>query len=89
MACCPHCAGTGQVPDAIDTATQLRTACNDRGIWRSADDRVREADAAEFLGWQPKTMRNRRYEDAPIPFVIRQGRPLYSIADLAAWIDAA
>lgn len=84
MACCPHCGGTGSVPDAKPALIdQLRAACVARGTWVSPDERVREADAAELIGWQPKTLRNRRYADAPIPFVMRGGRPLYALSDLA------
>lgn len=88
MACCSRCGGTGQEPgpSPSDLAETLRLACIERGIWVSPDGMVREGDAAGLIGWQPKTMRNRRYADAPIPFTTRQGRPLYALDDLADWL---
>ena len=87
---CPHCNGTGLLqPSRAALLDLMRTACRDRSIWLSPDDRVREADAATLVGLQPKTLANRRYEDAPIPFVMRAGRPLYALADLAAWMASA
>jgi hypothetical protein len=55
-------------------------------MWLSYDDRVREADAADLIGLKVKTLRNRRYQDAPLPFLMRGGRPLYSLSDLAAFM---
>ena len=82
-----HCPTCGQaLPDATaqpDTLEQLRDACRERGIWVSPDGRVREADAADLLGRQPKTLANWRYGDQRLPFVIRAGRALYALEDLA------
>ena len=86
MPICPNCGGTGHISEtAEDRADQLRRACSERGIWVSADDRVREESAADLLGVAVKTMRNWRYGARPIAAVTRSGRPLYALADLAAW----
>lgn len=81
--CCPAC---GQLLPQADPVEQLREACRSRGVWLSYDDRVREADAADLIGLTVKTLRNRRYQDAPLPFVMRLGRPLYALTDLAAFM---
>lgn len=87
--CCPHCGGTGLAPEPVQTADAteaLRAACRERGIWLSHDDRVREADAADLLGLAAKTLCNWRSADRRLPFEPRNGRPLYALVDLAAWL---
>lgn len=88
MACCSRCGGSGVEPGPIqaEIVESLRVDCVARGIWVSPDGYVRETDAATLVNWSPKTMRNRRYSDAPIPHISRQGRPLYALADLAEWM---
>jgi hypothetical protein len=73
--------GTAEVP-------RVREECERRGYWISHDGRLRERDAAELMGLAQKTLRNRRaLKDPNLPaFVKRRGRPLYSIASLAAWL---
>lgn len=90
-ACCSRCGGTGIEPghSSGDILETLRAACIERGTWVSPDGMVREADAANLIGWQTKTMRNRRYTDAPIPYATRRGRPLYALSDLATWLARA
>lgn len=81
---CPQCGCCLQSPvDLAGSVEALRTVCRARGYWLAPDDRVREDTAAELLGIAPKTMKNRRYEGAGLPHVIRAGRPLYALADIA------
>lgn len=91
MACCSRCGGTGVEPgpvqaDATEKIESLRAECVARGTWVSPDGYVREAGAADLIGWSTKTMRNRRYSDSPIPHITRQGRPLYALTDIAEWM---
>jgi len=88
MTCCARCGGTGEEPGAspAEMVEHLRATCRERSLWVSPDGMVRETEAADLIGWQTKTLRNRRYADAPIPFTMRAGRPLYALSDLAAWL---
>lgn len=67
---------------------QLRSACRGRGTWVSADDYVRECDAADLLGMRAKTLVNRRANGSALPHIKRAARPLYSLATIAEWIIA-
>jgi hypothetical protein len=82
---CPHCEGTGHLPEADPTA-QLRAACRANGFAISGDDRVREDAAAALLGIEPKTLKNWRYQlDPRTPaWVKRNGRAMYELAAIAA-----
>ena len=88
---CPHCHGTGylQPPDAGELLCDLEAACRERGHWISPDNRVREDAAADLIGLAPKTLRNWRSTDAPLPYILRKARPLYRLEDLAEYLAAA
>jgi hypothetical protein len=90
---CPTCGRPHTDPPSDpDEATQLlaalRFTCVERGIWVSPDHRVRERDAADLMGYRPKTLRNlRALNDPKLPeFEIRAGRALYSLAAIAEWM---
>jgi hypothetical protein len=80
---CPHCQGTGHLPDPLGG---LLAACQAKGFAISWDNRVREDVAAALLGIEPKTLRNWRYSlDPRTPaFVKRNGRAMYELAAIAA-----
>ena len=87
---CEHCHGTGWAADC-DAAThleKLRSFVRERGFWISADERVREAVAAQLLGLKPKTLENWRGAGARLPHIKRGGRPLYALVDLAGHLAA-
>ena len=69
-------------------AVLLRAECERRGTWISPDGRVRERDAAILMGCSAKRLKNRRAElDDRLPsFVKRNGRVLYSLVSIAAWM---
>lgn len=85
---CPACGHCLRDAEALaERVEALRAACRTRGHWIAPDDRVREDAAADLLGYSPKTLRNRRYEGAGLPFVTRAGRVLYALADIAADLE--
>lgn len=89
MRVCHHCHGTGlaPAPARADIIAALRQAAEDRRMVITFDGRVSEADAAELIGVALKTLRNRRYDDAPVPSIKRGGRIWIAIEDLAAFAD--
>lgn len=86
---CPHCNGTGQVPDQ-DPVAKLRAWCMENGHHISPDDSVYEEAAATILDRKPGTLRNWRTSGGPLPFHRsgRTGRVRYSLEDLAAFLEA-
>jgi hypothetical protein len=61
----------------------LRQACARDRIQVDHAGTVAERDAAALLGLRPKTLKNRRHTDCPIPFVMRGSHPRYSLGALA------
>jgi len=88
---CEHCHGTGlaAAPDAATMLEHLQAAVRARKIWISPDERLREADAADLLGLKRKTLENWRGAHAPLPYIKRNGRPLYALLDIAKHIAAS
>jgi len=85
--CCPTCGhpiAAGDA-DARDALTLMRAAALMAGIQMTWDDHVTERDAARLLNRAPRTLRNRRALDRPLPFRKRAGRIEYALADLAGW----
>ena len=82
---CPHCHGTGVLPNGLDdTAAELRKSCSARGIVVAPDDTVSEPDAAKILNRSPFTLRNwRLYEDGGPAYTLSGVRARYSLSALA------
>jgi len=45
-------------------------------------------EAAQRLGWHPRTLANARWRGSGPPYVKVGGRVRYRLTDLAAWLDA-
>ena len=86
--CCPNC---GWRPPADEVALErkleeLRLACSRGGITIGLMGTVTESDAARLLDRKPGTLRNWRYGEGSLSFVMRNGRVRYALADLANWL---
>jgi hypothetical protein len=84
---CPHCHGTGFLPNgADDSEARLRQACEAMSIAVAWDGSVDEAGAAAILNRAPNTLRNWRMTGRPLEFE-RSGRLIrYRLAELARFI---
>lgn len=71
---CPHCQGTGRLPDA-DPLEHLRAACCANGFPVSWDGRVREDATAALLGIETKTFETGAIRSTPRV----TGRPILSL----------
>jgi hypothetical protein len=89
--CCPTCGhAIASLPDPdADALTLMRAACVTMQIVRSWDDHVSERDAAKLLNRSPKTLRNRRALDRPLPFRRRGGRVEYALIDVCRGTEMA
>lgn len=65
----------------------LRAKCKILGLSVSADDHVREADAAKLIGRAKKTLRNRRAAVPLLPSIHRNGFVEYALADIAVMLN--
>ena len=82
---CPHCHGTGWAQQ-VDSATMLeymKEAVRKKQYWLSPDECVREAVAAELIGYAQCTLQKWRSQHRPLPYITRGGNPLYALSDLA------
>ncbi len=87
MSVCPHCGGTGHLPDT-DPVDALRRWCVERNIWVGPAGDVSEATAAVMLGRQPATLRSWRNVDGKLPYRKVAGRIRYRIDDIAKLIES-
>ncbi|MCY1303562.1 hypothetical protein D9M70_532760 [compost metagenome] len=72
------------------TIENLLTACRERSIDVSADQRVSEAGAGELLGYAPGSLKNMRSLGVAPPHYKRPisgSRISYRLSDLAEWLE--
>jgi hypothetical protein len=79
---CTRCHGSGREPDEI---AELAAWLERRGHRIDLDGTVDSRAAADALNCAPSTLRSRRCYFASPPYVLRNGRARYRVADLAAW----
>lgn len=85
MTTCPHCNGSGVLPDdpiAMRVA-EYRAHAQRQGFSVLPGDRVFEDAAAALIGRAPKTLSNLAHGAAPIPFTRSGARRCYALRDLA------
>ena len=91
---CPCCGppwGEDPKPPPEDAASLLRVECAMRSIPIIGAGFVDSAGAAALTGYSEKTLRNWRAGEARNegpPVIRKRRRPLYPLADLAAWMEA-
>lgn len=79
--------------DALTEATllMLREAVRESDMPMTGDGRVREADAAQLLGYDSRYLKQLRQEGRGPPAYglgMAGGRVSYRLSDLAAWIES-
>jgi hypothetical protein len=83
---CPQC---GYQPPTETTVDMLRRRCEREDIIIGTRDDVSEKNAATLIGRAHETMANWRYSrDVVIPHFRVRNRLRYTLAELAAFLDA-